>query len=334
MKRRTITKGWLLLAAAALWLPARGQAPGQDSPAAAANKQPDAPAASDPGLQASLALIQNRDYAAASQKIHAYLQSHPDSAEGHFLLGYVLYRQQKPRESLAEYTQGARLRKPEANDLAAVAMDYILLRDYQDADKWLTQATEWRPREELYWYYLGRTRYAENHFDGAIAAFHQCLALNPRDLRAEYNLGLAYAGLGRNQEAMAAYHTAIGWQQSATHPDPQPYLDLGILLLDQSQPRAARQWLERAATLAPDNPRAREELGKTYELLHNYSAAGREMEAAVHLAPDVASLHFELGRIDQRLGRVVKAKEEFARCAALNASHSTDSAETPNPAPR
>jgi tetratricopeptide (TPR) repeat protein len=303
-------------------------------PSGPGDQQPEAPLASDPILQKSLALIQNQQYAPASQEIQGYLKSHPDSAEGHFLLGYVLYRQQKARESLAEYTEGARLRKPQANDLATVAMDYILLHDYADADKWLTQATAWSPQNELYWYYLGRTKYAENRFQEAVDAFHRCLNLSPRNLRAEYNLGLAFAGMGKNDEAFAAYREAIAWQQNAAHPDPQPYLDLGILLLDQDQPGQARPWLEKAGALAPDNPRAHEEMGETYEQLHDLPKARRELKAAVILAPNIPSLHFELGRVDQRLGLAAEAKEEFARCAALNATHSTDAAETPNPPPQ
>lgn len=338
MKRGTITAGGLLLAAVALCISARGTTPKlpslAEAPSRQSDAQPEAPAANDFGLRQCLGLVKNREYASASQRIQEFLKAHPDSADGHFLLGYVLYREQKPRESLAEYTQGARFRKPNADDLAIVAMDYILLRDYADADKWLTQATTWSPQDELYWYYLGRTKYAENHFDEAIADFRHCLTLTPHDVRAEYNLGLAYAGLGRSADAIAAYRTAIDWQQHSAHPDPQPYLDLGILLLDQSQPRQAQPWLEKAAALAPYNPRAHEELGKAYEQIQNLPAASRELDAAIALAPNIPSLHFELGRIDQRLGLVAKAKEEFARCAALNATHSTDAVETPNPPPQ
>ena len=340
MERGIITAGSVLLACAALCIPARSQAPSQPSSAAIATSsgqsdaQPDASLPSDPVLQQCLVLIRNRDYANASEKIGAFLRIHSDSAEGHFLLGYVLYRQQKPRESLAEYTEGARFRKPQANDLATVAMDYILLHDYADADAWLTQATAWDPQNELYWYYLGRTKYTENHFEDAIAAFRHCLTLHPRDVRTEYNLGLAYAGLGHNADAIAAYRTAIEWQQNPAHPDPQPWLDLGILFLEENQPSQARPWLEKAAALAPYNPRAHEELGQAYEQMHDLPGASRELEAAIALAPNIPSLHFELGRIDQRLGLAAKAKEEFARCAALNATHSTDAAETPNPPPQ
>lgn len=304
---------------------------------------PDAPAAHEPAIESPqpsdqvpaeyLALIDQRCYSDAEVKIQAYLRDHPGAAAAHFLLGYTLYRENKPRESLAEYTSGARLQTPGANDLAVVAMDYILLHDYADADKWLTQATAWSPGNELYWYYLGRTKYAENRFQEAIGVFSKCLVLKPRDLRAEYNLGLAYAGLNRDDEAIAAYRTAMGWEQGSAAQDPQPYLDLGVLMLQESKPDQALQPLEKAVALDPQNPRAREQLGRAWEQLRNLPKADAEMQAAVSLAPDIPSLHFELGRIFQQEGLRAKAKQEFDRCAALNATHSSDSAETPNPPP-
>ena len=344
MKRRTSRgkrwKGLVWLAVAGVGsLAAAGQQTSQlpSAPSAASSAHEPAvesPRSSDPVLAECLRLIDQRRYSDAEGKIRAYLRDHPGIAAAHFLLGYTLYRENKPRESLAEYTSGARLQTPGAGDLAAVAMDYILLRDYADADKWLTQATAWSPGNELYWYYLGRTKYVENRFQEAIAAFNKCLVLKPQDLRAEYNIGLAYAGLNRDGEAIAAYRTAIAWEQGSAVQDPQPWLDLGILLLQESHPDQAVEPLRKAASLDPQNARAHEELGQAWLQLRDLPKADAEMQAAVALAPDIPSLHFEMGRIFQREGLTAKAKQEFDRCAALNATHSTDSAETPNPPPR
>jgi len=330
------TQNGAILAAvcmAGMALAAVAQQPPDPAPPARPEVDLQSSTSSDPALQESLRLIQLRDYAAASQAVHAYLAAHASSAEGHFLLGYVLYREDKPRESLAEYTLGAHFRKPGANDLAAVAMDYVLLHDDADADKWLTLATSWSPENELYWYYLGRTKYNEDHDQAAIDIFRKCLTLAPHDLRAEYNMGLAYAGLGLEEKAAEAYRTAIEWDVQAGDRDPQPYLDLGMLLLEQGQAGQALPDLQKAVALDAQNPRAREQLGQAWEQLHNLARADEEMRAAVTLAPNVPSLHFEMGRIYQKEGLSQEAKAEFDRCAALNATHSTDAEETPNPAP-
>ena len=290
--------------------------------------------ATDPQVMEDQVLVDRGDFAEAAKNLLTYLSNHADSADAHFLLGYVLYREDKPQNSLAEYTRGAHLRKPDANALAVVAMDYVLLRDYPDADKWLTQATAWSPDNALYWYYLGRTKYSENHFQEAVDAFKRVLTLHPRDVRAEYNLGLSYVGLDRSDDAKSAYQAAIVWQEHDAQQDPQPYLDLGILLAQQGHADEAIPDLQKATELDMRNPRAHEELGRAYEQVRDLARAGSEIEKAISLAPNVSALHFEMGRIYQKEGLTAQAKEEFARCATLNASHSTDSAGTPNPVPR
>jgi Flp pilus assembly protein TadD len=336
MRRRTWKQELFMVAAAVLIsFAAHGQEPKQ-APQVSADADEHIPYSQprDLALAEPQALIESHRYSEAAEKIHTYLQSHPDSAAAHFLLGYTLYRENMPRQSLAEYTLGARFQNPAASDLAAVAMDYILLQDYQDADKWLTEATTLSKDSELYCYYLGRTKYVENRFNDAIEVFRKCLTLSPHDLRAEYNLGLAYAGAGQIDQATTAYQTAIAWQQSSGVPDPQPYLDFGVMLLEHGKPDQALPLLQKAVALGPQNPRAHEQLGKTWKLLRNLPNADAEMQAAIRLAPDVSALHFEMGRIFQLEGLTAKAKEEFDRCSALNASHSTESAATPNLPPR
>ena len=282
-------------------------------------------------LKDAVGMAQRGDFQNAERSIRTYLSDHADSADGHFLLGYVLYREAKPTDSLAEYTAGARFRRPSANDLATVAMDYVLLHDYPDADKWMTQATAQEPGNALYWYYLGRTKYNLNRFQEAVDAFSRCLKLRPDDVRAEYNLGLSYEGQALDNKAQAAYETAIAWQKDKAHQDPQPYLDLGTLLAKHGHPEQALPHLQKAIELDAHNPKMREEVGRVYEQLHDLAKAQLELETAVALAPNVAPLHFELGRIYQKEGMVARAKSEFARWTALNGTVSTDSAETPNP---
>jgi len=51
--------------------------------------------------------------------------------------------------------------------------------------------------------------------------------------------------------------------------------------------------------------------------------ARSELEKAVELAPENASLHYVLGQVYRRLGLSDKAKHEFARTAELNGSRSS-----------
>jgi tetratricopeptide (TPR) repeat protein len=279
-------------------------------------------------LAAARTLLSSGKIPDAERMVRDYLGTHASSADGHFLLGYVYFREQKPRESLAEFTAGARFRRPAADDFKVIASDYVLLGDFADADRWFSEATREKPEDADAWYLLGRAQYNENHFAAALASFEQVLKLRPDDVEAENNLGLARQGLNDAQGAMQAWQTAIQWEDG--HPDDaQPFLNCGALLADQNKPDAALPLLRQAAALAPRNPKIHEELGRVLEMQNKLHDAQSELEEAATLAPNASGLHFKLGRIYQREGLRDQAQQQFSICQKLNSTHS--STETPNP---
>jgi len=274
------------------------------------------------------ALLAQGQFAKAEAALHSYVKENPLSADGHFLLGYIEFREEKAVESLAEFTAGARVRRPNAEELKTVASDYVLLRDYADADKWFTEVTVESPNDTDAWYLLGRTKYNENAFVDAISDFQRALALKPRYVEAENNLGLCWKELNDTEKAKAAFQAAIDWQGEAPK-DPQPFLNLGTLLADLSDFDQSIPYLTKAASLSPDNPRIHEELAEAYEGQKNLTGAQAELERAVALAPNTSALHFKLGQIYRREGLRDRAQQEFDLCEKLNSTHSSTS--TPNP---
>ncbi len=264
----------------------------------------------------------------AEAALDQFLKEHAASADAHFLLGYVLFREQKPVDSLAEFTAGARTRRPKADELMTVASDYVLLHDFADADKWFTEVTVEEPSNADAWYALGRTKYNENGFSEAVTSFERALALRPRYVEAENNLGLCWRELNSMEKARAAFETAIDWQGAAPT-DAQPFLNLGALLADQGDLEKSIPYLEKAVSLSPDNPRIHEELGQVYEAQKNLPKAQAELERAVALAPNTSALHFKLGQIYRREGLRGQAQQEFDLCEKLNSTHSSTG--TPNP---
>lgn len=253
-----------------------------------------------------------------------YLAQNATSADAHYLLGEILFLEKKARESLGEFTEAAKYRTPTATELMIVGSDYVLLADYRDADKWFSKVVSWEPNNLQAWYYLGRTKYNENRFEEAIETFQHLLQLDPKNVKAEDNLGLSYEGLGRNEEAAAAYRTAIAWQKDTAKQEPGPYLDLGTLLVETGKPADGLPLLLRAASLKGDDPKVHNQLGKAYLHLNQLANSQAELEKAVALAPDNASEHFLLGQIFHKEGQEDKAKAEMARFKALNGAHSTD----------
>lgn len=261
----------------------------------------------------------------SEQLIRRYLETHRSSADAHYLLGYLLFRQKNAKASLAEYTEAARYRTPQAADLEAVASDYVLLHDYPDAVRWFSKAVEWDPRSFRARYFLARTLYNENRFDDAVRAFEECLKLDPKSVKAEDNLGLAYEGLGEAEKAENAYRTAIAWQADATLKDPGPYVDLGAFLVNEGRPGDAVPLLQEAIRLDSRLIAAHRELGKAYSHLDQLTKAQEELERTVALAPNSAASHYLLAQVYRKRGLADKARAETERYQALAATHSTDS---------
>ena len=193
-----------------------------------------------------------------------------------------------------------------------VASDYVLLKDLADAERWLLYATAHFPENAKAWYLLGRTQYNLDHAAAAAASFRRQLELQPREVRAEYNLGLALEKLDKPAEAEAAYRTAMGWQGGLAVRDAQPYLDLGMLLLAQRRVEEALAPLQEAVLVGPRNALARQELGVALEALGRDAEAVTALKEATALAPSAEQPHFLLGRVYRRMGRAAEAKAEFA----------------------
>ena len=279
--------------------------------------------APDPPLAQARALLEMGKRPEAEQVTRRYLEARKDSADAHYLLGYILFQKQDPKASLAEYTEGAKYRRPGAAELQVVASDYVLLKDYPDADQWFTKAVEWNPKDALGWYYLGRTKYNENRFDEAIAAFQQCLKLNPMDVKAEDNLGLSYEGLNRPEQAMAAYRNAIAWLADSPVKDPGPFLNLGSLLVDSDRLEEGLPYLLEAARLDSGDFRTHRQLGKAYTRLNQLEKARAALEKAAELAPQNAPVHFMLAQVYRKQGLMDKARTENDRYVALTGTGSS-----------
>jgi Flp pilus assembly protein TadD len=348
------------------------------APASAAGRSSvEPPPSLDPILAEARSLADKGMASEADRRVRQYLAAHPDSANAHFLLGYILfreiqeqaatsenasasdsaptaisgsasrrssataslgdkgatseanYRNTKTKASLAEFTEGAKYHTPSAFDLKIVAFDYVLLDDYIDADKWLSKMLEWTPDDAEGWYYLGRTKYNENRFDEAVHAFQQSLKHDPNNVKAEDNLGLAFAGLGRVDDAAGAYENAIAWEKNAATKNPGPYIDMGSLLLDENRSSEAITYLKQAMEISPSDFKPHELLGKAYSRLDQLPDAQNELEQAIALAPQNPNLPCMLGPLYHKQGLMDKAKVQLDRCTAMSGTHSLP--ETPRP---
>jgi tetratricopeptide (TPR) repeat protein len=288
------------------------------------------PGATDAPLYQAKSLVHLQDFAGAERALRSYVLSHRDSADALYMLGFVLNRENRPAESLAAYTQAAAITRPTADDLKIVGLDYVLLVDYADAIKWLEKAATLDETNQDVWYYLGRAYYTKARFLEARKAFLKILDLDPRNVRAENNLGLIFESNGEPAAAIEAYRRAIAWQEQTLHPSEQPYVNLGNLLTEQGQTKEAIGPLEKAAALAPNDAFCRLTLGVYYRKVGQMEGAQRELERATQLEPDNAVAHYQLGRLYKEIHALDRAQAEFDRTAQLQSRAAGSQSAAPN----
>ena len=259
-------------------------------------------------------------FAEADAVLRQYAFRHRDSADAFYMLGFVLHREDKPADSLKEYTQAAALATPKADDLRIVGLDYVLLNDYPDAIRWLEKATTIDPKNEQVWYSLGRCYYTQSRFKEAENALQRALNLDPRDAKAATNLGLAYEMDNNIAEAERSYRSSIELANADPHSDEWPFLNYASFLLEHDRAAEALPLLRRAVAINPRCADCHAKLGKALADTGKSQEAVTELSAAVALSPNDPKLHYALGHAYQSLGMHDKAKVELDLSAKLYGS--------------
>jgi tetratricopeptide (TPR) repeat protein len=278
---------------------------------------------SDALLMQAKSLVNLDELAAAEPVLRSFLQQDPRSSPALYLLGYVLQRENKPRESLEVFTRAAAIATPHPEDLRLVALDYVLLDDYIAAIHWLNRALASDPGNAEAWYDLGRAQMHQGNFVESERAFQRTLAINPLNAKALDNLGLSYEGQNRTEEALGTYSRAIEAQKNSPRPTEQPLLNFGALLNTKNRSVEAIAPLQQAVALAPSSSRCHEELSRAYTGAHQNDLAREQMERAVALDPGNPRLHYQLGQMYRRAGLNDRGQVELKKSAELYGTHSS-----------
>jgi tetratricopeptide (TPR) repeat protein len=232
-----------------------------------------------------------------------------------------LRQEGKAHESLDAYTQAAQLRTPVAEEIRSVALDYVLLNDYDDAIRWLERAARMYPANVSVLYSLGRCYFSKDRYLDAERMFAQVLALDPKNLKAQENLGLVFDATNQPDRAEEALRTAAAWAEKSGA-DEWPFLDYGGFLLDHGRAQESLDPLGTAARIQPNCAACHQKLGRALIESHELKEGIAELEIAARLEPSDPKTHYELGRALRQAGQTERAQQEFALSQKLYASHS------------
>jgi Flp pilus assembly protein TadD len=146
-----------------------------------------------------------------------------------------------------------------------------------------------------------------NNFEAALAPLQKFIAEKPEVAFAHFQLGYAYTGLKRSDEARAEYEQAIALDPKM----PEAHLNLGILLLDKQEYAAAVTPLSKAVELLPAQSRPRSLLAVAQDRSGDQEGAARSFEGVLHLDPNDVTANHYLGDLDLRRGKPAEAEARF-----------------------
>jgi protein O-GlcNAc transferase len=151
-------------------------------------------------------------------------------------------------------------------------------------------------------------------FAAAIDPLQKYIAQRPDEPYPHFQLGYAFAGLKRLNDAKNEFSRAI-----ALDPKMAPaHLNLGLVLID-SDPAAAAESFRHAAELQPTESRPRFLAGFCLEHAGKLPEAAEQYRAALALSPKDYEAHFALGRVLLRTGDAAGAEEQFRAAIAARA---------------
>ncbi len=149
-------------------------------------------------------------------------------------------------------------------------------------------------------------------FTAAVPLLLTYLARRPDDATAHFQLGYAYSGLQRWEDARSEYSRAIALDAKLV----AAQLNLGLVLLDR-EPAAAVEPLRRAAELLPDQAHPRFLLGLALERTGDLKGAIEQYQAAENLSAKDYEIVFALGRALLRSLRPGEAEVRFREALAM-----------------
>ena len=201
----------------------------------------------------------------------------------------------------------------EAVDKAAVGLRRELgesLQSLRQYDTPIERATT-GSFEALQAYSLGSRAVEEPSGDaGSIPFFKKAIELDPHFASAYEALGVAYTDLGENQLATDNLRRAYELRNQASEPERLQilahYYDLVTGDLEK-----ARQTYQLWASIYPQDPTARGNLGVGYARLGDYERAVTEVRGALNLEPHDATWTSDLMNFYLALGRLSEARSTY-----------------------
>ena len=184
---------------------------------------------------------------------------------------------------------------------------------WRDSETLWTHALACTSRNSLAHYNLGVALAGRGQVDEAIAHYRKALEIKPNFAEAHDNLGLALAGRGQVDEAIAHYRKALEIKPDRA----EAHYNLGDALAGRGQVDEAIAHFRKALEIKPDFAEAHYNLGVALAGRGQVDEAIAHYRKALEIKPDFAEAHNNLGTVLGQRGRFDEAIAHFQRALEI-----------------
>lgn len=262
----------------------------------------------------SAILFRRREFDKAIEAAHAALRLEPRHPQATQLLGKLYFVTGRLDEALP-YLQEALARDPSFDLAYALAISYVRLKRLTEAQRLFRQLVTALGESARLYILIGRVYREAALYEHAIEEFKRALALNPRQPRAHFLIGLTQllqGGGSRFADARTQFEAEI----AITPDDYASHFFLGFIHLSERRWQEAEEFLKKAQALQPENPDPPLYLGQLYFQTGRYEHAATALKKAIALTTDVGRNNYQVARahylLAQSLGRLGRDQEALA----------------------
>lgn len=164
---------------------------------------------------------------------------------------------------------------------------------------------------------LGIVLKAMGRLDEAVAAYRSAIRIRPQFAGAYFNLGNALNGKGLFDEAIAAYRHAVALRPNYA----EAYCNLGGVLKDRGLAREAVQACMKAIEARPEYAEAHSNLGNALKADGRYDEAMEAYKVAIRLRPDYPEAHYNLANALRDMKRLPEAIASYEQALTLRPAY-------------
>ncbi len=267
--------------------------------------------------QALLAAVyaKQRNYSAAVTAYQKIVELDPNRASAHLGLGDVYFRMQRWADAAAALEKAVAIDGSNKQAFFQIGNAYEELRDFAKAADAYERFLKLNPENAWTGYLrLGSCRMELQQYDQAVAALQEAQKAQPRDLKVNYSLAMAYRRAGQFDQAESVLRSLA----EINPPDASTYYSEIIKMYDESgRNENAIEAAKKVIELNPKSEMAVYNLAIMFQKLKRYEEAIAAFQQALTIKPDYDVAYYNIGSCYLNLKQYKESVAAFRNYVAL-----------------